>query len=173
MRGESSTSSGWPPERRNQPLRVSTPHELKSCPSTSPTHPGLSASGDETCVAMHLMVVGRSARGLGTERSGKRSAAALAQRTSERAVHTGTSAWHAAGRRRGGIESLRVSTPHELKSCPSTSPTHPGNSAQELWWQSMCVLWTMLVARGWTGKVSVAAGWLPDREYGVPTCHNS
>ena len=29
-------------------------------------------------------------------------------------------------RRRGGIEPLRVSTPHELKSCPSTSPTHPG-----------------------------------------------
>ena len=29
-------------------------------------------------------------------------------------------------RRRGGIEPLRVSTPHELKSCPSTSLTHPG-----------------------------------------------
>ena len=30
-------------------------------------------------------------------------------------------------RRRGGIEPLCVSTPHELKSCPSTSPTHPGS----------------------------------------------
>ena len=35
-----------------------------------------------------------------------------------------------ASRRRGGIEPLRVSTPHELKSCPSTSPTHPGPPAQ-------------------------------------------
>ena len=34
-------------------------------------------------------------------------------------------------RRRGGIEPLRVSTPHELKSCPSTSPTHPGPPAQK------------------------------------------
>ena len=34
-------------------------------------------------------------------------------------------------RRRGGIESLRVSTPHELKSFPSTSPTHPGPPAQK------------------------------------------
>ena len=35
-------------------------------------------------------------------------------------------------RRRGGIEPLHVSMPHELKSCPSTSPTHPGprNSRQ-------------------------------------------
>ena len=33
-------------------------------------------------------------------------------------------------RRRGGIEPLRVSTPHELKSCPSTSPTHPGPYAK-------------------------------------------
>ena len=31
-----------------------------------------------------------------------------------------------AGRRGGGIEPLHVSMPHELKSCPSTSPTHPG-----------------------------------------------
>ena len=30
-------------------------------------------------------------------------------------------------RRRGGIEPLRVSTPHELKSCRGTSPTHPGS----------------------------------------------
>ena len=30
-------------------------------------------------------------------------------------------------RRRGGIEPLRVSTPHELKSCHGTSPTHPGS----------------------------------------------
>ena len=29
-------------------------------------------------------------------------------------------------RRRGGIEPLHVSMPHELRSCPSTSPTHPG-----------------------------------------------
>jgi hypothetical protein len=29
-------------------------------------------------------------------------------------------------RRGGGIEPLHVSMPHELKSCPSTSPTHPG-----------------------------------------------
>ena len=29
-------------------------------------------------------------------------------------------------RRRGGIEPLRVSTPRELKSRPSTSPSHPG-----------------------------------------------
>ena len=35
-----------------------------------------------------------------------------------------------ASRRRGGIEPLRVSTPHELKSCPSTSPTHPGPPAK-------------------------------------------
>ena len=32
-----------------------------------------------------------------------------------------------AARRRGGIEPLHVPMPHELKSCPSTSPTHPGN----------------------------------------------
>ena len=38
-------------------------------------------------------------------------------------------------RRRGGIEPLRVSTPHELKSCPSTSPTHPGPYAETL---AMC-----------------------------------
>ena len=30
-------------------------------------------------------------------------------------------------RRRGGIEPLHVSMPHELRSCPSTSPTHLGN----------------------------------------------
>ena len=41
-------------------------------------------------------------------------------------THPDTCASHAAARRRGGIELLRVSTPHELKSCPSTSPTHPG-----------------------------------------------
>ena len=29
-------------------------------------------------------------------------------------------------RQGGGIEPLHVSMPHELKSCPSTSPTHPG-----------------------------------------------
>ena len=29
-------------------------------------------------------------------------------------------------RQEGGIEPLHVSMPHELKSCPSTSPTHPG-----------------------------------------------
>ena len=29
-------------------------------------------------------------------------------------------------RQRGGIEPLHVSMPHELKSCPSTSLTHPG-----------------------------------------------
>ena len=37
-----------------------------------------------------------------------------------------SNAAHWTRRRRGGTESLRVSTPHELKSCPSTSPTHPG-----------------------------------------------
>ena len=31
-------------------------------------------------------------------------------------------------RQEGGIEPLHVSMPHELKSCPSTSPTHPGRS---------------------------------------------
>ena len=35
-------------------------------------------------------------------------------------------------RRRGGIEPLRVSTPHELKSCHGTSPTHPGSGNQRL-----------------------------------------
>jgi hypothetical protein len=29
-------------------------------------------------------------------------------------------------RRGGGIEPLHVPMPHELKSCPSTSPIHPG-----------------------------------------------
>ena len=43
-----------------------------------------------------------------------------------------TCASHAAARRRGGISPLRVSTPHELKSCPSTSPTHPGIPEQSL-----------------------------------------
>ena len=33
-------------------------------------------------------------------------------------------------RQRGGIEPLRVSTPHDLKSCPCTSPTHPGPPAK-------------------------------------------
>ena len=32
-------------------------------------------------------------------------------------------------RRRGGIEPLHVPMPQELKSCPSTSPTHPGRMA--------------------------------------------
>ena len=34
------------------------------------------------------------------------------------------------GRRRGGIEPLHVSMPRELKSRPSTSPTHPGIMCQ-------------------------------------------
>ena len=40
-------------------------------------------------------------------------------------------------RRSGGIEPLHVSTPHELKSCPSTSPTHPGPYA-EIWGMCTC-----------------------------------
>ena len=31
-------------EEESSPMRVSTPHELKSCPSTSPTHPGIHAT---------------------------------------------------------------------------------------------------------------------------------
>ena len=42
-------------------------------------------------------------------------------------VHPDTCASHAAARRRGGIEPLCVPTPHELKSCRGTSPTHPGS----------------------------------------------
>jgi hypothetical protein len=30
-------------------------------------------------------------------------------------------------RREGGIEPLHVSMPHDLKSCPSTSPSHHGS----------------------------------------------
>ena len=37
-----------------------------------------------------------------------------------------------ARRRGGGIEPLHVSMPHELKSRPSTSPTHPGCSVQKV-----------------------------------------
>jgi hypothetical protein len=38
--------------------------------------------------------------------------------------------WHSKRliRRRGGIEPLHVSMPHELRSCPSTSPTHLGRA---------------------------------------------
>ena len=46
------------------------------------------------------------------------------------AAADGTPRWAAQPqRRRGGIQPLCVSTPHDLKSCPSTSPTHPGISA--------------------------------------------
>ena len=38
-----------------------------------------------------------------------------------------------ARRRRGGIEPLHVSMPHELKSCPSTSPTHLGLAEKFKW----------------------------------------
>ena len=38
----------------------------------------------------------------------------------------GFDATSASNRQGGGIEPLHVSMPHELKSCPSTSPTHPG-----------------------------------------------
>jgi hypothetical protein len=37
-----------------------------------------------------------------------------------------------AERQGGGIEPLHVSMPHELKSCPSTSPTHPGRDDRDL-----------------------------------------
>ena len=37
-----------------------------------------------------------------------------------------------ARRRGGGIEPLHVSMPHELKSRPSTSPTHPGCCVQKV-----------------------------------------
>ena len=48
--------------------------------------------------------------------------------------------WHAPKKRRGGgIEPLHVSMPRELKSRPSTSPTHPGF---QLILDMQNVLWT-------------------------------
>ena len=56
----------------------------------------------------------------------------LREQMAEQARQRSTAARQATHRRRGGISPLRVSTPHELKSCPSTSPTHPGIPEQSL-----------------------------------------
>ena len=59
----------------------------------------------------------------------RRPQATRAKRTagSRRSGRSWSTSQHGQERRRGGIEPLCVSTPHELKSCPSTSPTHPGS----------------------------------------------
>ena len=41
-------------------------------------------------------------------------------------------------RQGGGIEPLHVSMPHELKSCPSTSLTHPGIRCKNVKSQTLC-----------------------------------
>ena len=46
--------------------------------------------------------------------------------------HSSLNGCEHAERQGGGIEPLHVSMPHELKSCPSTSPTHPGRDDRDL-----------------------------------------
>ena len=81
-----------------------------------------------------------------------------------------TATQQAAHRRRGGISPLRVSTPHELKSCPSTSPTHPGLHDQRfLTCQREAVAFFCLDAT-WTGTnieaEEVASTVTPERRNG-------
>ena len=55
-------------------------------------------------------------------------------------------------RRTGGIEPLRVSTPRELKSRPSTSPSHPGFRKTNSGTRHLNK--DMLVAEGFEGRQS-------------------
>jgi hypothetical protein len=52
-----------------EPLHVSMPHELKSCPSTSPTHPGQKVEMFEICThhasRVRCLGVGVGGRGRG------------------------------------------------------------------------------------------------------------
>ena len=113
-----------------EPLRVSTPHELKSCPSTNPTHPGHAGRQVSQGGSGHPVTVVMPGRPWTHARAKAGNVAAVVQQGPGQAILMEASAWRAAGRRRGGIEPLRVSTPHELKSCPSASPTHPGPPAK-------------------------------------------
>ena len=92
------------------PLRVSTPHELKSCPSTSPTHPGIpEQSLRHAIVAIYGWAKGRR----WCFRTDCRSChTSLCEHMAEQTHQPTTATQQAAHRRRGGIEPLRVSTHH-------------------------------------------------------------
>ena len=61
--------------------------------------------------------------------------------------------------KRGGIEPLRVSTPHELKSCLSTSPTHPSPPAN-IWPASVCAqAWPLVGSLPCTRSKAHMLGW--------------
>ena len=170
-------------------IASSRANELKSCPSTSPTHPGSGnhflpgmppllrrkgrfpqagqerreQRGNRATLRSDSCLQSARAKGMPTHRAPAHArAGGLASFVHGVLLNTGpsaSSAWGHTGRvrggprpphvpsfanprrprgggpgtcirRRGGIEPLRVSTPHELKSCPSTSPTHPGPPVQ-------------------------------------------